>query len=435
VVSHTFSRGWNLISVPITQTNASTAAVIGDNLTNFLLFNYAGGVYVNADSVFAGKGYWLGIENAGLVDVNGTPSTTIVTQPFNTGWNLVASPFVRSYPKSKTQFKRGTITVSADSAVNLGWIQNVYYTFRQSDSSYTTAADLATWAGYFTGGLRDSLYIIFNHDSAGSLGKSIMPDKPAVDVNNWQVTIAANMNGRKDNLLAFGVGSKATDGFDTKYDYAKPPIAPVPGAIETYFQNTGWSPYFTKYGSDIRAPFVLPALGKQWSFKVFAQASGALTLSWTDIAAQIPQQIRESYSFLLSGSTVSMLNMLENTVYTFQAAGGSIYTFIINAAPTGIEQEPTVNFSYSLGQNFPNPFNPATTISYSLQYESTVQLTLYNSLGEIVRELVNTAQPAGEHTILFDANGLTSGVYYYAIKAQSPNGAMYRQSRKMVILK
>jgi hypothetical protein len=64
-----------------------------------------------------------------------------------------------------------------------------------------------------------------------------------------------------------------------------------------------------------------------------------------------------------------------------------------------------------------------------------VKLTLYNSLGEIVRELVNTAQPAGEHTILFDANGLTSGVYYYAIKAQSPNGAMYRQSRKMVILK
>ncbi len=428
--SHTFSKGWNLISVPITQANASVAAVIGDNLISYLLYNYSGGAFTNADSVIAGKGYWLGIENVGLVDVTGTPKTTNFTETFTAGWNLLASPYVRSFPKSKIEFKRGSLTVSADSAVSLGWIQNVYYGYRQSDSSYTLNTDLTNWSGYFSAGLKDSLQAIFIHDSAGTASKSIRSEKFIPDEYNWQVTIAANMNGSKDAMLDFGVGMQATNGFDARYDLAKPPMAPVSGSIETYFPSSTWSPYFTKYASDIRAPFTLPAPGKQWSFNVFSQVSGTMKLSWDQILSQMPASIRANYRFNLAGPGVSSLDMLSNTGYSFQVAGGTTYTFGINSTTTGVETNPVKKYSFDLGQNYPNPFNPSTTIWYSLPEKATVSLRVYDLIGKEIAVLFEGEKEAGSYSLDWNASNFVSGVYFYKLKTEKTS-----LTKKLILMK
>jgi poly(3-hydroxybutyrate) depolymerase len=70
-----------------------------------------------------------------------------------------------------------------------------------------------------------------------------------------------------------------------------------------------------------------------------------------------------------------------------------------------------------LFQNFPNPFNPTTTIRYVLSSRSHVTLTIYNTLGQIVKELVNGEMEAGYHEVQFDASGLSSGVYFYRLQA------------------
>ena len=85
---------------------------------------------------------------------------------------------------------------------------------------------------------------------------------------------------------------------------------------------------------------------------------------------------------------------------------------------------------YALNQNFPNPFNPSTTIRYSLPTAGKVMMKVYNILGQDVATLVNTQQPAGTYDVTFDASRLATGVYFYRITSGS-----FVQVKKMLLLK
>ena len=90
-------------------------------------------------------------------------------------------------------------------------------------------------------------------------------------------------------------------------------------------------------------------------------------------------------------------------------------------APTG----------YALERNYPNPFNPTTTIRFSLPTSAVVDLRVYNVLGEEVAALVEgETRRAGEHIELFDASGLASGVYVYRLSAGD-----FMKARKMALVK
>ena len=85
---------------------------------------------------------------------------------------------------------------------------------------------------------------------------------------------------------------------------------------------------------------------------------------------------------------------------------------------------------YALQTNYPNPFNPVTTIAYSLPKESNVSLFVYDLLGKQVAAVVNGKQPAGDYSVAFDASRLASGVYMYRLQAGS-----FVQTKKMVLMK
>lgn len=74
-------------------------------------------------------------------------------------------------------------------------------------------------------------------------------------------------------------------------------------------------------------------------------------------------------------------------------------------------------YEYSLFQNYPNPFNPITTISFTIPENQFVELKIYDVLGTEVAELVNEYKSAGKNTLVFDAGDLSSGIYFYKIKA------------------
>jgi hypothetical protein len=133
-------------------------------------------------------------------------------------------------------------------------------------------------------------------------------------------------------------------------------------------------------------------------------------------------------------SSVTQIRILHNNTagYMGQPVVAQLDVDDITAASvTGIaDDQGSIPKTYSLEQNFPNPFNPTTSIKYNIPGNSFVSLKIYNAIGKEVTSLVNNVEPAGSHDVLFNASGLNSGVYFYTIIA----GA-YIQTKKMILLK
>jgi photosystem II stability/assembly factor-like uncharacterized protein len=87
-------------------------------------------------------------------------------------------------------------------------------------------------------------------------------------------------------------------------------------------------------------------------------------------------------------------------------------------------------YSFSLEQNYPNPFNPSTDIRYSIPEKSLVSLKIFDVLGNEILNLINEEMEAGNYEIKFSGAGLSSGIYYYQIKAGE-----YIETKKMILLK
>lgn len=91
--------------------------------------------------------------------------------------------------------------------------------------------------------------------------------------------------------------------------------------------------------------------------------------------------------------------------------------------------------AFSLDQNFPNPFNPSTTIRFTLPQAADVTLTVMNLIGERIATLVSRPMEQGAHAILWDASGLPSGVYLYRMEARQGSAQAFVQTRKLLLLK
>jgi endo-1,4-beta-xylanase len=99
--------------------------------------------------------------------------------------------------------------------------------------------------------------------------------------------------------------------------------------------------------------------------------------------------------------------------------------------PTGVEEMVSgLPLNYRLEQNFPNPFNPVTTIRYSVSKTSNVSLKVFDILGREVQTLVNTMQAPGQYTVTLNAQGLGSGVYFYRL-----NTGNFIETKKLMLLK
>jgi len=118
-----------------------------------------------------------------------------------------------------------------------------------------------------------------------------------------------------------------------------------------------------------------------------------------------------------------------NTDPTLGENDKASYTYSAESV-AGIEEEFDNEFTFSLYQNYPNPLNPVTKISYSIPEMSPVTIKVYDILGNEVTTLVNKEQGAGFYEVELDAKGLTSGIYFYSLTA-----GIFTETRKMILMK
>ncbi|MCH8305227.1 MAG: choice-of-anchor D domain-containing protein, partial [Candidatus Marinimicrobia bacterium] len=422
---------WRLISVPADLTNSSISSVLSElgasGPTTWRIFRWVNGVFSESTGSFnEGNAFWLQQRVEGKFTIKpGAGKTTVskdFTKSLSPGWNLIGDPF--AYPVKWT-----------NANTNIGGP----ITYTDASGYFPAESYLQPWTGYWvrnSSSTNQTLLIepILHTGTVRNLGKSVQIDPlenlettRIVESGGWFVNISLTTEIYGDQFNYIGAVENAKDGYD-KYDSRELPR--MGDYVNLYFPHEDWGQYSANYTSDMRSA---QQQGYAWDFEVktnlskeemqidiqnIEMAPAGMEVVLIDLDYRIAQDIRKSsiYNYI-SGTS-------EDPKRFKLLIGESGY---IGENNDGISVIPN---TYSLSQNFPNPFNPTTTFIYSLPEAVHVNIQIFNILGERVATLVNEQMNAGSHMIRWNAGNIATGVYFYRIRAGN-----YHAVKKMVFIK
>jgi len=143
--------------------------------------------------------------------------------------------------------------------------------------------------------------------------------------------------------------------------------------------------------------------------------------------------ISENFSIGRGGGiscTNSILNFNNVIIKDNISAAGGGEIFNRNSVILGGYKSSNLPTKFAFYQNYPNPFNLSTTIEFNLPTESDVKIEVYNTAGQKVQTLLNKKMQEGSHKVEYNAQNLSSGVYFYKI-----NAGEFQDVKKMILIK
>ncbi|MFA7058038.1 MAG: choice-of-anchor J domain-containing protein, partial [Candidatus Cloacimonadales bacterium] len=301
-------------------------------------------------------------------------SVTVTINDFNPGDVVIADSF-ETYPNFALEFGDWTL-VDADFSPTYG---------------FTGVA--------FTNSGSPMAYIVFN--PAMTVPALDGPEYVAPDGSKYLASFAAEQAPNNDWLISipFTLGNEGTVNFTAKSITAQYGLERFKVLVST--------------GST--SPNNFTAI----SGPTFVEAPTAWTEFSYDLSAYANQSIRVAVQCVSNDSFIFMLDDFK----------------VVSPGGTDNDDSSAPAVKTALHANYPNPFNPETSISYSVEKAGNVTIDVYNMLGQKVKTLVNDSQNAGTHTVVWngtDNNGknVSSGVYFYRMK----NGS-YSKTNKMILMK
>lgn len=201
------------------------------------------------------------------------------------------------------------------------------------------------------------------------------------------------------------------------------------------FLNEYWDSWDENWKNDYRIAYTYDSSGNKLS---------ELGESWSIYTGKWENSFRGFYTFNSYGNLIYVNFDSWSGIDWFANPGTcnfinngyfySYYCYELSAyySPATIIESPEnkILSIYSLSQNFPNPFNPVTTISYSVSRKSNVRLVLYNSLGQKISVLVDKEHLQGHYDVKLDGTDLPSGVYFYRIISDN-----FVETKKMILIR
>ncbi|GBD89469.1 hypothetical protein BMS3Abin04_00174 [bacterium BMS3Abin04] len=152
----------------------------------------------------------------------------------------------------------------------------------------------------------------------------------------------------------------------------------------------------------------------------------------------LPELTQKYYSFNTEGLDNMQVRIKLNIKKSIKAETYNVKVYSANSEESNKKSNyETVNITpkeivkeYALNQNYPNPFNPTTTISYAIPKSGKVTLKVYDVLGKEVAELVNGYKSKGRHSVRFNGNNLSSGIYFYKLTSGD-----FTAVKKLILMK
>ncbi len=399
------NQGWSLWGAPIAPYDSAMIHNLADDLTDWVTYDYTNGGYTFNGALIAGRGYWLGTTTTTELDVTGEILSNGQHIDLHTGWNLVSNPLVIALAKSNLTFDDGNEIKAWSDAVSAGWITDMLYGW--NGTGLVSADTLHPWKGYWLG---TTQALDLNFQYVSSMEK-LAQNQPT---DNWVVRLKCYTTHHGfDEITVLGTAADATEGYDIPYDAPKPPPSPL-GEVRLVFPHPEWNyPLGSDFAVDIRSSIAVDS-SRIWHLHGVTEEQVQLTWEATNLSNNIVLEL------IMDDQTI--INLLDVDTLIFSPA--EFGTFSIRATKTSTGTNPDIPLPTEtiLFQNFPNPFNPETTIRFGLPADAPVRLTVYDLQGHQVWQYSIAMSSAGWHTVKWDgrdAHGLlvSTGVYFYRMQA------------------
>ncbi|MFP4520616.1 MAG: FG-GAP-like repeat-containing protein [Fibrobacterota bacterium] len=419
---------WHMVSVPFKSVNKPEG--LSDN--DLFIYDPSAekdpeyGRYKNGSGISKlarGKSYWLNTDKRITLTSNASfISDSLFQMQFKSGWNQTASPF----PFALSVYK-DTI--------------HTYYVYR--NGSYAKAADcLEPWKGYFVWVPSDTTVLFKaepSYDSSSGLTARRLYKGGGVSEEKWQLNISVVSGENTDDLLTAGVVPGAGDGFDALNDRPKPPSFSSK-ALRTAFLRSSWHENTEEFSRDIRAP---EKDEHWWEFRITG------TKKKSEIKISGIQSLPAGKSaYLVKGTgTDGSVYDLEKTMGVFvseEQSDEEYYSLVVTGDPDFSDR---FKLEYGIRRNYPNPFNPSTTIEFTLPYEFTragrlktggqkVNLNVYDIRGRLVKTMAEKDFERGRTYRMiwsgYNNSGRSVASGIYLIRFSTGN---YAKTRKMTLIR
>ena len=252
-----------------------------------------------------------------------------------------------------------------------------------------------------------------------------------LSAQGFQFAQTVTVDGGQGNSydLIFGFSADATDGFDDGTDELAPP-APPPPAFDAalYTDQRYYTQIVAGLTEDVDAEHV-------WDLQLAYDTNNLINVtwdntSWSDLGTFVLQDaFGGALGIDINMTTEASLTLTDpafNTLKLIVTPNGTDGPFLSTGENYGITPD-----EFSLHGNYPNPFNPVTTLRYSLSNRANVTVSVYNLMGQQIIDLVNRYHDAGFHQVTWRGkdnvgNTVPSGVYFYRVttKDESLTGKM-----------
>lgn len=417
-IHNSYSTGWHLVGPPVTPWNID----LKDNFSESL--NQWGEDWVAYDvngaydtlKLNLGEGYYLALANGTTLTQHGDPviadpdcndcddtSFGLADLTLKQGWNLIANPLVNKVDKATLTINDGSGDLLFEDAVDAGWIAPTIYGW--FENHYEGFDRLMPFDGYWINTSRQLTIKVRPHlFEDGELTRKA--EEVATSILELKARdISGNGNG---DVITLGLLDAAADEFVYGEDEVDLPRQAYSAMGGEYIDMKVSSNLMKDIKSAEYDGFQV------WNVSIATEkVDNDIELAWGDVSG-----FDDDLHLVINGEAVDM----HETVSVSIDSGIEDVSIVVGSIDSYMNPVPT---EFGLSSAYPNPFNPTTILGLALNEDSMVSMSVFNVRGQVVEQLISGDMKAGYHNVIWNADALSSGMYFVRVEAGS-NTAMQK---------